>query len=190
MATLALRHDAGWPQDDADKEHLRCTMLSDCRGPCGGACCRRYVLAYADFPYPITLTTWHMVFCSIVSTILIQTGAVKAVEGMTFGAVLAAAPTCSSACCTAVQYVVHRFVLDPKLEQRWLRRSDLYRTAIVPIGVAFALVLWLGNAAYLYLSVSFIQMIKALMPLSVRCSAAALDGFHERSALTARSIAA
>ena len=40
-------------------------------------------------------------------------------------------------------------------------RADLYRTAIVPIGVAFALVLWLGNAAYLYLSVSFIQMIKA-----------------------------
>ena len=38
----------------------------------------------------------------------------------------------------------------------------------MPIGVAFALVLWLGNAAYLYLSVSFIQMIKALMPLSVR----------------------
>jgi len=32
-----------------------------------------------------------MVFCSIVSTLLIQTGAVKAVEGMTFGAMLAAA---------------------------------------------------------------------------------------------------
>ena len=42
-----------------------------------------------------------------------------------------------------------------------------YRTAIAPIGVAFALVLWLGNAAYLYLSVSFIQMIKALMPMAV-----------------------
>ncbi len=51
-----------------------------------------------------------------------------------------------------------------------LRCTDLYRTAIVPIGVAFALVLWMGNAAYLYLSVSFIQMIKALMPLSVRSS--------------------
>lgn len=37
----------------------------------------------------------------------------------------------------------------------------------MPIGVAFALVLWLGNAAYLYLSVSFIQMVKALMPMSV-----------------------
>jgi len=34
-----------------------------------------------------------MVFCSIVSTLLIQTGAVKAVEGMTFGATLAAVLT-------------------------------------------------------------------------------------------------
>ena len=27
--------------------------------------------------------------------------------------------------------------------------------------------LWLGNAGYLYLSVSFIQMLKALMPMAV-----------------------
>ncbi len=58
----------------------------------------------------------------------------------------------------------------------WLHCADLYRTAIVPIGVAFALVLWMGNAAYLYLSVSFIQMIKALMPLSVRSSTALTAG--------------
>lgn len=31
---------------------------------------------------------------------------------------------------------------------------------IVPIGVLFAVTLWMGNAAYLYLSVSFIQMLK------------------------------
>ena len=31
----------------------------------------------------------------------------------------------------------------------------------------FAGTLWLGNAAYLYLSVSFIQMLKALMPVAV-----------------------
>ena len=30
--------------------------------------------------------------------------------------------------------------------------------------------LWLGNAAYLYLSVSFIQMLKALMPVAVFCT--------------------
>jgi hypothetical protein len=37
----------------------------------------------------------------------------------------------------------------------------------VPISGLFAVTLWLGNAAYLYLSVSFIQMLKALMPITV-----------------------
>lgn len=32
--------------------------------------------------------------------------------------------------------------------------------AVVPIGACYAGTLWLGNAAYLYLSVSFIQMLK------------------------------
>ncbi|KXZ44371.1 hypothetical protein GPECTOR_68g342 [Gonium pectorale] len=42
-----------------------------------------------------------------------------------------------------------------------------YYTTVVPIAGLFAGTLWLGNAAYLYLSVSFIQMIKATMPASV-----------------------
>ena len=42
-----------------------------------------------------------------------------------------------------------------------------YVSAIVPIGACYAVTLWVGNAAYLYLSVSFIQMLKALMPVSV-----------------------
>ena len=32
--------------------------------------------------------------------------------------------------------------------------------AIVPIGACYAITLWVGNSAYLYLSVSFIQMLK------------------------------
>ncbi|KJY00543.1 hypothetical protein TI39_contig323g00054 [Zymoseptoria brevis] len=39
---------------------------------------------------------------------------------------------------------------------------DLYMRAIVPIGLFFSLSLICGNVAYLYLSVSFIQMLKAL----------------------------
>jgi drug/metabolite transporter (DMT)-like permease len=42
-----------------------------------------------------------------------------------------------------------------------------YIKAIVPIGACYAATLWVGNAAYLYLSVSFIQMLKALMPVAV-----------------------
>ncbi len=36
----------------------------------------------------------------------------------------------------------------------------MVQTAVVPVGIAFAGVLWLGNDAYMYLSVSFIQMLK------------------------------
>lgn len=32
--------------------------------------------------------------------------------------------------------------------------------SVLPVGALFALVLWAGNAAYMYLSVSFIQMLK------------------------------
>lgn len=38
-------------------------------------------------------------------------------------------------------------------------KCTLHR-AVVPIGACYAGTLWLGNAAYLYLSVSFIQMLK------------------------------
>ena len=42
-----------------------------------------------------------------------------------------------------------------------------YIQAIIPIGACYSVTLWIGNAAYLYLSVSFIQMLKAMMPVSV-----------------------
>lgn len=38
--------------------------------------------------------------------------------------------------------------------------NALRRTAIVPIGVMFSFSLIFGNVAYMYLSVSFIQMLK------------------------------
>mmetsp|Transcript_4266 Transcript_4266/g.12303 ORF Transcript_4266/g.12303 Transcript_4266/m.12303 type:complete len:357 (-) Transcript_4266:454-1524(-) len=88
----------------------------------------KYVLAYSGFGLPVTLTLWHMLFCSVVSAALVKGGLVAPVQGMTF---------------------------------------EIYKNAIVPIAAAFAIVLWLGNAAYLYLTVAFIQMLKALMPMAV-----------------------
>ncbi|XP_041022760.1 probable sugar phosphate/phosphate translocator At5g25400 [Juglans microcarpa x Juglans regia] len=44
---------------------------------------------------------------------------------------------------------------------------ELYISSVVPIGALYALSLWLSNSAYIYLSVSFIQMLKALMPVAV-----------------------
>lgn len=43
----------------------------------------------------------------------------------------------------------------------------VYLRAIVPIGIFFSLSLICGNLTYLYLSVSFIQMIKAFTPVAV-----------------------
>ncbi|EPS69259.1 hypothetical protein M569_05508 [Genlisea aurea] len=47
-----------------------------------------------------------------------------------------------------------------------LTRS-VYLTSVLPIGALYSFSLWLSNSAYIYLSVSFIQMLKALMPVAV-----------------------
>jgi drug/metabolite transporter (DMT)-like permease len=44
---------------------------------------------------------------------------------------------------------------------------QLYVASVVPIGALYSLSLWFSNSAYIYLSVSFIQMLKALMPVAV-----------------------
>ncbi|CAN6547052.1 unnamed protein product [Malus baccata var. baccata] len=44
---------------------------------------------------------------------------------------------------------------------------DLYLSSVVPIGALYSLSLWLSNSAYIFLFVSFIQMLKALMPVAV-----------------------
>ncbi|KAF3436600.1 hypothetical protein FNV43_RR23692 [Rhamnella rubrinervis] len=43
---------------------------------------------------------------------------------------------------------------------------NIYVTCVVPISAFFASSLWFGNTAYLYISVAFIQMLKALMPVA------------------------
>lgn len=50
----------------------------------------------------------------------------------------------------------------------------VYLRAVVPIGVFFSLSLICGNLTYLYLSVAFIQMLKATTPVAVLVSGWAL----------------
>ncbi|XP_073008908.1 probable sugar phosphate/phosphate translocator At5g25400 [Typha latifolia] len=45
--------------------------------------------------------------------------------------------------------------------------SSLYASSVLPIGALYSFSLWFSNSAYIYLSVSFIQMLKALMPVAV-----------------------
>ncbi|SPO03887.1 related to triose phosphate/3-phosphoglycerate/phosphate translocator [Cephalotrichum gorgonifer] len=59
-------------------------------------------------------------------------------------------------------------VLDGRHKLRMT--PQVYARAIVPIGVTFSLSLICGNLTYLYLSVAFIQMLKATTPVAVLLS--------------------
>ncbi|KAM7509396.1 hypothetical protein LguiA_019849 [Lonicera macranthoides] len=66
--------------------------------------------------------------------------------------------------CSSLAYLLVRVfkLVDPVSMSR-----DMYLKSVVPIGLLYSLSLWLSNSAYIYLSVSFIQMLKALMPVAV-----------------------
>lgn len=65
--------------------------------------------------------------------------------------------------CSALAFVLVEAGVSPTVDMS----KDTYMRCVLPIAGLFSVTLWLGNAAYLYLSVAFIQMIKALMPASV-----------------------
>ncbi|KAM3547741.1 hypothetical protein ARSEF4850_009832 [Beauveria asiatica] len=88
----------------------------------------KWVLAAANFRFPLFLTTWHMTF--------------------------AAAMTQLMARYTTLLDSRHRVPMD----------FEIYKRAILPIVILFSLSLIGGNLAYLYLSVSFIQMLKIVPP--------------------------
>ncbi|KAL3752439.1 hypothetical protein ACJRO7_013141 [Eucalyptus globulus] len=48
---------------------------------------------------------------------------------------------------------------------------EIYATCVIPISAFFAASLWFGNTAFLHISVAFIQMLKALMPVATFCMA-------------------
>ncbi|RVX19499.1 putative sugar phosphate/phosphate translocator [Vitis vinifera] len=66
--------------------------------------------------------------------------------------------------CSSIAFFLIRIlkVVEPVSMSR-----QLYISSVVPIGALYSLSLWLSNSAYIYLSVSFIQMLKALMPVAV-----------------------
>ncbi|KAI9125896.1 hypothetical protein K1719_003314 [Acacia pycnantha] len=66
--------------------------------------------------------------------------------------------------CSSLAYLLVRVF---KLVEPVSMSRELYIKSIVPIGALYSLSLWFSNSAYIYLSVSFIQMLKALMPVAV-----------------------
>ncbi|KAG2718744.1 hypothetical protein I3760_03G234400 [Carya illinoinensis] len=67
--------------------------------------------------------------------------------------------------CSALAYLLVR--VFKVVEEPAAMTRDLYVKSVVPIGALYSLSLWFSNSAYIYLSVSFIQMLKALMPVAV-----------------------
>ncbi|KAJ4154733.1 hypothetical protein LMH87_000012 [Akanthomyces muscarius] len=85
----------------------------------------KWVLAAANFRFPLFLTTWHMTFAAAVTQLMARY--------------------------TNLLDSRHKVPMD----------IETYKRAILPIVILFSLSLIGGNLAYLYLSVSFIQMLKA-----------------------------
>ncbi|KAE9601821.1 hypothetical protein Lal_00040916 [Lupinus albus] len=66
--------------------------------------------------------------------------------------------------CSSLAYLLVRVF---KLVEPVSMSRDLYLRSVVPIGLLYSLSLCFSNSAYIFLSVSFIQMLKALMPVAV-----------------------
>ncbi|KAJ3070165.1 hypothetical protein HDU98_006806 [Podochytrium sp. JEL0797] len=99
----------------------------------------KYILFTLEFPFPIFLTTCHLVFATISTRILRKTTSL--LNGLD----------------------------DVEIT------LPVYKKAILPIGLFFSMSLVFSNMAYLYLSVSFIQMLKATTPVAVLIAMYAMD---------------
>lgn len=69
--------------------------------------------------------------------------------------------------CSSLAFLIIRLLrlVEPPSSPPMTR--DLYTASVLPIGALYSLSLWFSNSAYIFLSVSFIQMLKALMPVAV-----------------------
>lgn len=89
------------------------------------------VLSSFDFPYPMFLTSWHMLFGTVITQILSKyTSLLPGVK-------------------------------EDKVSM------DVFLKQIIPVALCFSVSLVAGNTAYIYLSVSYIQMLKAFTPVAV-----------------------
>ncbi|KAA8523024.1 hypothetical protein F0562_009447 [Nyssa sinensis] len=66
--------------------------------------------------------------------------------------------------CSSLAYLLVRVF---KLVEPVSMSLELFVKSVLPIGALYSFSLWFSNSAYIYLSVSFIQMLKALMPVAV-----------------------
>ncbi|KAJ9621569.1 hypothetical protein H2203_007056 [Taxawa tesnikishii (nom. ined.)] len=75
---------------------------------------------------------------------------------------------------TLITQIMARFTTTLDSRKKVPMTGRIYLRAIVPIGLFFSLSLICGNITYLYLSVAFIQMLKATTPVAVLLASWAL----------------
>ncbi|KAL4606721.1 hypothetical protein ACB092_09G124000 [Castanea dentata] len=68
--------------------------------------------------------------------------------------------------CSFLAYLLVKFFKVVELPSTMTR--DLYLKSVVPIGALYSFSLWFSNSTYIYFSVSFIQMLKALRSFEYR----------------------
>ncbi|KAG0149817.1 hypothetical protein CROQUDRAFT_668940 [Cronartium quercuum f. sp. fusiforme G11] len=136
------------------------------------------------FPYPITLTTLHLTFQTCATQLLARftTLLSSTSSNQSINSQYVVLPTRSSQdspsttspptiakennddLMTSRNKVDHNGKINSNLPAI---ERDVYWKKVVPIGLLFSVSLVLSNAVYLYLSVAFIQMIKAASPVAV-----------------------
>ncbi|KAB8067950.1 integral membrane protein [Aspergillus leporis] len=89
----------------------------------------KWILDSTEFRYPILLTTWHLIFATLVTQVMARTTT----------------------------------LLDSRQNIEMNRR--MYARTMVPIGLLYSGSLVCSNIVYLYLNISFIQMLKAAGPV-------------------------
>lgn len=116
----------------------------------------KFILGPFGFHFPVTLTMWHQAFCTLLAGIGVS--GLRLVDPLGgFG--LHASPLRA-----------FRSASGDTIDNAWKSAgisASTYMRKVFPIGLLYAASLWMSNAAYLYLSVAFVQMLKALMPVSV-----------------------
>lgn len=112
------------------------------------------------FTYPITLTFMGTAFSAIASTFVLS------VEKIYTNNYL-----CGTDLKTSISYKFKG--RKQQLKRSYLRSAGIgwhiYTTAIVPAAICSAITLVTGNYTYKFLSVSFIQMLKAFTPVVTMC---------------------
>ena len=93
------------------------------------------------FPFPFAMTLWHCIFATLVTQLMVN-----------FPQLFSFVPS---------EWNLFQSAREGKVTRQ------IFLTALVPLACFFAGGLTLGNSAYRYLSVAYIQMLKSLSPVCI-----------------------